>query len=372
MNTENIKINSKKWGDMKLVIYSIKKSCIIFFLLVMLFIIGMSFNIFKLDKEISVENQGAIFIHLQQESNPFDVTKEQYEATLNKLKEQTLFTYYEIYQQGLDLNDALSKKLMDENIQVNDNRVSCIQIGKNVIDDFAITLEKGQLFEEKDFIYLESSDIPVILGNAYSGVWDVGTRFEGEYLYDTYNFIVVGILGANQEINLTSRRFFLDYCVLMPSFQVSQKLSKGLQIHYANKTSGVIKSINKNITEIDQYIQENIQGKESGKYSWYSSSLKANFKNRFQIELYVLIIIIIVLILLFALYLWKLQHKEYKVKNKIKWSVEFLILVTAMIPYFLVATVITYSMGMKSNYWIPLLIVIVYAEAYNFIRKFRK
>ena len=121
--------------------------------------------------------------------------------------------------------------------------LAAVQIGPDVLKDFGVALQEGRAFQPTDYVLGEDKRIPVIIGADWSGTLKTGDSFEAEYLYDTYQFDVVGILQSQSMIYMTNRIYLLDQDIIMPSFAVTDEalITDGLKIHYANKASGVMK-----------------------------------------------------------------------------------------------------------------------------------
>lgn len=345
---------------------SIKNFLLLFFLIICFIALGMSFKILRLDSEISNISKGNIYIQLQHESNPISIDKHQYQKILEKLYENNLFTYYEIYEQPIDVE----KKTIDDLLKLDyisyDERLQSVQIGQNVIEDFDFKLENGRLFTNDDYILNDRKDIPIILGSAYNEVWNIGTRFIGNYLYDTYSFYVVGILEKETEIDISTKHFLLDNYIIMPSFSVVNELTEGLKIHYANKTSGMIKSLYGNEGSIFKYLEKNIDDNEAGIYSFYSSSLKSNFKTLFYLDLNFFIVFFIIMSIIIVFIYFNFL-KKLIIKRKSYMSVQILSLIVAVFLNFFVARAVVYLIGIKLNYFIPIVAVITIMILLNII-----
>ena len=216
---------------------------------------------------------------------------------LEKLQDTELFKYYEIYGQPL----WVEGKLFDE---VSDHELPCVQIGENVAEDFGIETEAGRNFAGTDFVFDWKGSIPVILGHTYNGQIELGTRFQGEYLYDTYDFIVIGILKENSRIDLGFKSYLLDESAIMPSFAIADVtgFTDGMKIHYANKTSGVIRTSSGAWKDVERCIKEIVNHSPSGNYSWYSNSVRINFRQMFGIDVISLMILCIAGILLITVF----------------------------------------------------------------------
>ena len=91
-----------------------------------------------------------------------------------------------------------------------------LQIGQTLSD--TLDIQKGRSFVDSDFIFRKGSEIPVILGSDYDGIYTIGDTFGLEYLYDNYFFKVMGILKKGSEISL-NMKYYLDKSIVMPFLQ---------------------------------------------------------------------------------------------------------------------------------------------------------
>lgn len=307
------------------------------------------------DREID----GNIYLRLQQESSPLKEARDEYESMLTQLRGSEAFTYYEIYGQPLTVEENFFGELSDS--------VPCVQISKNVTNDFGLEVVSGRTFGNTDFLYDGTGSIPVILGNTYNGKIDPGTQFEGEYLYDTYQFTVIGILGENSRIDLGFKSYLLDESVIMPSFELSDtaNFTDGMKIHYANKTSGAAKASSEMRNDIPDCINEIVNSSQSGRYSWYTSSARINFRQMVGIDAINLAVMSITGILLTAgVYLFLICKKMKSVRFVWKitgtdilcQAVIYLALTTVLLP---VLNSVTYLIGFRLHYFVTIFSVLV-------------
>lgn len=80
-------------------------------------------------KELAL-TEGRVNIHIQQESSPFEVEREDYEALLARLYAGEHFEYYEIYNQFLLPSEGADSGLFY--MEDGSEQIPCIQIGTNV------------------------------------------------------------------------------------------------------------------------------------------------------------------------------------------------------------------------------------------------
>ncbi len=313
----------------------------------------------------------SIYLQLQQESSPLKPEPDDYENMLEKLQDTELFKYYEIYGQPL----WVEGKLFDE---VSDHELPCVQIGENVAEDFGIETEAGRNFAGTDFVFDWKGSIPVILGHTYNGQIELGTRFQGEYLYDTYDFIVIGILKENSRIDLGFKSYLLDESAIMPSFAIADVtgFTDGMKIHYANKTSGVIRTSSGAWKDVERCIKEIVNHSPSGNYSWYSNSVRINFRQMFGIDVISLMILCIAGILLITVfYLFMICRKmrsgelTWKTNRRnILWQVViYIVLSAAQLPV-LKGTI--YFIGFRLPYFVTPLTVLAILFAIDIIAYF--
>ncbi len=69
-----------------------------------------------------------------------------------------------------------------------------LYIGKNYLEEFAIEIETGRLFEEEDFIYTEGKCMPIIVGSSYAEKFKLGEKFFASTPFMQTEVCVVGFL----------------------------------------------------------------------------------------------------------------------------------------------------------------------------------
>lgn len=102
------------------------------------------------------------------------------------------------------------------------------RINQTVIDHFNFQVKEGRMLDEDDFVFYKGQkEIPVLLGNAFSGKYRQGDILHG-YLYtDTFDLKVIGILEKNtviatdQILETDGRPNTLDYSVVFPYFFIN-------------------------------------------------------------------------------------------------------------------------------------------------------
>ncbi len=275
-------------------ILSKKKSCFllgIFMALVFSVFIFFQWNLYLLQRSDRLERKrlrGFVECSLQHESDPMQTELADFKRLYESLNE---YRYMEIYGQPLDFLEN-GREHFDEYTgqwTKTAERVKAMQVSPNVLEEFRLTVAQGRSWEEKELLLEnQGQKIPVILGAGYSGIYETGDAFEAKYLYDPYEFTVIGFLKPGSTIytgrgGLTN----LDSVILLPSFCVTEKypVTDGLKIHYANKTSGYIKLGQEMYLEEYQEIKQLANNAGAGAYSFNLSPFSAFFRNRFGIPL---------------------------------------------------------------------------------------
>lgn len=134
--------------------------------------------------------------------------------------------------------------------------IKSLQLNQNVFDVFSIPLQQGNYFSEEDYIYTDSKKIPVLLGYEYSGIYEVGEIFFADYLFNSCEFIVAGIIEQGTTILNVNKEILLDRYIILPQFIIQQSDDIYFeQIHYLNLINGTILS-NLNPIEIKTKLYE--------------------------------------------------------------------------------------------------------------------
>ncbi|MFW5436301.1 ABC transporter [Paenibacillus apiarius] len=128
--------------------------------------------------------------------------------------------------------------------------IKAIQMNKQAIDHFQITVMDGQPFDIEDFKNVNSKNIPVLLGYEYKNMYQVGDVIKGKYLFEDFNFHVKGFVRVNSLVT-TARRaeLYLDRYIIMPAqhfiqFPADNASFKFQQKHYLQLVNGEIHSSN--------------------------------------------------------------------------------------------------------------------------------
>lgn len=207
------------------------------------------------------------YVSIQQESSPFNNTKDNYIKLHNALSQN--FNYYELYYQPLFNTNSLAwyYELYSGKLKKGCEEIISNQIGKKLSD--TLEIDEGRTFTESDFIHIKGSKIPVLLGSGYRGIYAIGDTFFLEYLYDNYEFEVIGFLKKDSLISL-NMTYYLDNSIIMPFFVVpiDSNLSDGEIIHYANYTSGVVEIPLNEFSEDMMLIKKILGQKICGEYTY--------------------------------------------------------------------------------------------------------
>lgn len=213
-------------------------------------------------------DDGYAYIHIQHETNPLELqdtagTLEKFKR-LHELLQQTPYTYYEIYQQPLFSAEPAG-------------RIPCLQISRNVQNDFGLTLSEGRLLNEDDFHIGKDDRIPAIMGSDYKALLSVGDCFSAEYLFNDFNFEVIGFLEEGSAISISTSFVDLNGAAVIPSFTfleppASEQEYVTQKIHYANKTSGKIKVMQEDFAEAYGAVRQLLSNSAVGNYSFAFTS----------------------------------------------------------------------------------------------------
>lgn len=145
----------------------------------------------------------------------------------NALNSNDKFMYLDKFEQCMYLENNIGTQIFaygyedgepeyyeDENGTIK-YAVKNITIGKKCQDYYDFKISEGRLFNDDDFI--DKSAIPVILGAGYRDYYNIGDKFEAEYLYIQKKYEVIGFLEANTAITVQGDITFLDRYIISPS-----------------------------------------------------------------------------------------------------------------------------------------------------------
>ena len=245
-------------------------------------------QIIAMDENVKEVDKGALYISIQHEGNPLALkneerTLENFEQLYAKLKDGEK-EYYEIYYQPLYCSDNIkgTYDAVTGELRSGCEQAKCIQVSEEVLEKFGFGLKSGRLFDSDDYTYSEEDLVPILLGNAYSGIYREGDTISGEYLYKNFKFMVVGILNKGCEIKISTGNTSLDEYIIMPSFVFESRPQSEdeyitQKIHYANKTSGIIETDDVNFSETYTDIKNILSTSNVGQYSMTCSSVEKSF-----------------------------------------------------------------------------------------------
>lgn len=230
---------------------------------------------------------GFVTFSIQHESNPLDKDMQNfidlYEGLINNQGEN--YKYYELYLQYLENDKEDGVFFSYETGEFTDacSAINCLQISENVLEDFHILVSEGRLFGQDDYLYVENGEIPILMGNDYADLYHIGDSFQWNYLFEEYTFKVIGFLEKDSGIKLAERNVILDTYIVMPSFIISEDMveSNGLKIHYANKTSGVVRLKENNADKFYSIVEPLLADSGVGTYSWTIRPVDLQFKEMF-------------------------------------------------------------------------------------------
>lgn len=292
------------------------------FIIVISLLITINFSLLKIgttladyDKWACDFDGGKIYFSIQHEGNPLAVRDiSQFQAVVKALSEIENSVYYEIYHQPLYQRDN-STGVLDI------NTLSAVQISKNVQTDFKINLWAGRKFVDSDFL-ISDRIIPIVIGYDLKDNFSIGDHFCAEYLFDDYEFVVVGILAQNSNIEISNGSYLLGDYIVMPNFEIldDRMSTKGIKIHYADKSSGKIGTKIENGNYVLKEIERITKHTEVGTYSFYTTMADANLRIMTGLgikEIAILDVIGILLLTAVLLFLYQTM-KEYR-KRKIVW-----------------------------------------------------
>lgn len=246
------------------------------FFVILLLLFGF-FKLYRLNKTEESTGNNRVYFALQQESSPFSVPLEKYSELYSRLSDNSRYDYYECYLQYLEGLPASQSFFHYETQALSENceAALCIQISENLQKDSDFKCYAGRLLNSGDFSF-NGGTIPIIAGYEYRNLLPLGTQFSATYLYNVYTFEVVGILEENSKIYNPAKIVYLDKYVIMPSFHALKlpENMKGLSIHYANRTSGILVSPKEDFAYASGYIKQLLSNAECGEYSVNISPVK--------------------------------------------------------------------------------------------------
>lgn len=320
----------------------------------------------KIDAQNLQKNNNYLYYSLQHQSSPSQSDVQSFKDLYQTLSNSNLYTYYEIYEQPLNIPYTSSTFFIPYDVPYPNETTgpfqstSSIQISQNVQDDFNFSVLEGRLLQADDFIYNGKNSIPVLMGQKYAQQFDIGDSFSANYLFDDYNFHIVGFLQTGNKISTSLNDILLDSYIIMPSFEITDDVPQtmGLKVHYANKTSGKIKVTPENFQAASTFFIPLLENSPAGSFTWHNTSISLNFKQNFGISLhtafYILIAITILLVAttLFFISGYVKELKKVEQPNNIKkYAVPLGLIIAPNIVYllfcFILHFVIRFSISMR-------------------------
>lgn len=154
--------------------------------------------------------------------------------------------------------DAQGNKLYE------DAELICRQVNSCAWDLFQMQTVEGRGFRPGDYEY--EDEIPVVLGNAYSGYLQVGDVLEGY----RQRLKVVGILQPNIVVRFQDRLEQLDWTIVMPSRELPEgmdgripydtQLGTDYRMDYIQKLGGIFALSSENeLPELMRFIDETVK-----------------------------------------------------------------------------------------------------------------
>ncbi len=304
-------------------------------------------------------NDGQVIYSIQHEGNPMNVNLEDFQQLYQFLTSSDRYQYFEMYTQYVEMPNQKSVFYEYGTNQLSDHceGVKCVQISKELLDRCKVNVSAGRLFEAKDFIYKRGETLPVLMGGAYSSLYDIGDTFEAEYLFDMYIFEIIGFLPDNSNISLASHNIDLAKYIVMPSFAIdsNDSVTEGLKVHYANKTSGLISFHKADAEEFHKKVEPVLESTQAGEYTWTVSPVGNQYEEIFKISIrqteIIITICIMALLLLAVGIIFNLSKQEAEIKCNANFSIFFqgvFLTVSSSIIYIFISYALSIIFGMKA------------------------
>ncbi|HCL4548047.1 hypothetical protein EXM36_12415 [Clostridium botulinum] len=242
--------------------------------------------------------------------------------------------YYEVLIQNLEFlgnytgNSALvngSKESINQKINGNFiTSLKSLQLGEKASTylNIADKMNQGKYFSKKDYYLNSNNEVPVVLGDLYSDMYNVGDSFEAIYLGTIkLKCNIIGFFRKDSSFYI-DQKYNLDDKIVMPALNIEPVLSlknkKFEQILYSIKNTGYIPynnddEYNHNTTIIDKTANEtNINWSYIGKNK---NPFKENPINlSIETAKFIKILSWIISLILMAL-VYKLEKQIYKITN---------------------------------------------------------
>jgi len=193
------------------------------------------------------------------------------------------FDYYELSFQALqsleyyNLDDDFVKvynrkgdKIQNQAIKIDGRShyvtsLNTVQVNKRFFDSYLASIEKGEAFNDDDYILSTSENIPVLLGYNYTPYYNIGDTLKLNYLGSDMTFYIKGFLSENLEFIKDNETISMDNYICVPSFKIasaSQQTDSEQDLvfkirYYLQKNRGFIQyGINNDIKKIKQEIND--------------------------------------------------------------------------------------------------------------------
>lgn len=307
---------------------------------------------------------GRVFFNIQHESNPLTTNElSMFDETLEQLSNIDNCTYYEIYAQPLYQKDM---QLFDT------ETIRAIQISANVQNDFGLCVSEGRMLDRTDFV-IQKKTIPVMIGADYKNTIKVGDSFTAEYLFDDYEFIVVGILEENSAINISNGTYLLNGYVIMPSFRMAEDLlqTDGMFLHYANKVSGQIGTDAEYVNAVLKELNNILENAKSGSYSINTTSTDINLKNMIGIDIRTIVILSVSMIIILTIGLLFLYRTIILDTRRFLMKLVWIDIIAYLLNSFVIKAITLFG-GLPYNFFLMMIFAIypiLLYELYYFMRK---
>lgn len=149
---------------------------------------------------------------------------------MTRLNSNTEFFYTSFGQQPITLNShrvpVVCVEGYDEGVYdsasmtVNgSNTIRALQVSPGIIKAFSVSFAEGGDWEASIMNGLDymSEPIPIIVGNSYAGLFQIGEIVDGEYLFEDVRFVVIGVLEKDALFTTGITVEAFDRYVLIPT-----------------------------------------------------------------------------------------------------------------------------------------------------------
>lgn len=365
------------------------------FLIVIIFVLLILFN--SLHKSVSLQSE----LNSLDSDNGFIQLKDNYDGNKNNLsifeffnksgsleKMMNLYNtisndkdikYYEILTQPLEYigeykgeikftqGEELINQKIDNNcitplnsIQISEKASEYLHLSNNIL--------YGEYFSKDDYLLNDTQEVPVVLGNSYLGIYNLGDSFECYYLGTMkLKLKVIGFLKENSKFSL-EYEYLLDNEIILPVLNINDTLllkNKDFSnILYSLKNTGYIHYTNNDdynyiINKIKNLVQViNIdwgyRGKVDNPFKEKPINISIETSNKLRIFAYLLTIILFILVYcLEKKYLSLLKFDSNKRKCLIlKTKIFFKALITVLILYLILCFILLFLLQNTPLYFV--------------------